>query len=58
MTTLRNRSEKELAGRDAQDYLFGEDWRPLNIGLIPHLHRLLFAHMDDSTLFPLPEALF
>ena len=43
--TLRNRSEQELAGyRDAQDYLFREDWRPLNAGLILHLHRLLFAH--------------
>jgi Fic family protein len=42
---LRNRSEQELAGyRDAQDYLFQEDWRPLNTGLILHLHRLLFAH--------------
>jgi Fic family protein len=44
-TTLRNRSEQELAGyRDAQDYLFRQDWRPLNAGLILHLHRLLFAH--------------
>jgi Fic family protein len=44
-TTLRNRSEQELAGyRDAQDYLFREDWRPLNAGLILHLHRLLFAY--------------
>jgi Fic family protein len=44
-TALRNRSEQELAGyRDAQDYLFREDWRPLNAGLILHLHRLLFAH--------------
>lgn len=44
-TTLRNRSEQELAGyRDAQDYLFREDWRPLNAGLTLHLHRLLFAH--------------
>ena len=43
--TLRNRSEQELAGyRDAQDYLFRDDWRPLNGGLILHLHRLLFAH--------------
>ncbi len=43
--TLRNRSEQELAGyRDAQDYLFQRDWRPLNAGLILHLHRLLFAH--------------
>jgi len=44
-STLRNRSERELAGyRDAQDYLFQQDWRPLNAGLILHLHRLLFAH--------------
>ena len=44
-TALRNRSEQELAGyRDAQDYLNREDWRPLNAGLILHLHRLLFAH--------------
>jgi Fic family protein len=44
-TTLRNRSEQELAGyRDAQDYLLQQDWRPLNVGLILHLHRLLFAH--------------
>jgi Fic family protein len=43
--TLRNRSEQELAGyRDAQDYLFQRDWRPLNAGLILYLHRLLFAH--------------
>jgi Fic family protein len=44
-TTLRNRSEQELAGyRDAQDYLLQQDWRPLNAGLILHLHRLLFGH--------------
>ena len=44
-STLRNRSEQELAGyRDAQDYLFQQDWRPLNAGLIRHLHRLLFTH--------------
>jgi hypothetical protein len=40
-STLRNRSEQELAGyRDAQDYLFQQGWRPLNAGLILHLHRL------------------
>ena len=39
-TALRNRSEQELAGyRDAQDYLFQQEWRPLNAGLILHLHR-------------------
>jgi Fic family protein len=44
-STLHNRSEQELAGyRDAQDYLFQQGWRPLNAGLILHLHRLLFAH--------------
>jgi Fic family protein len=44
-SALRNRSEQELAGyRDAQDYLFQQDWRPLSTGLILHLHRLLFAH--------------
>jgi Fic family protein len=44
-TTLRNRSEQELAGyRDAQDYLFQQGRRPLDAGLILHLHRLLFAH--------------
>lgn len=43
--SLRTRSEQELAGyRDAQDYLFQQDWRPLNAGLLLHLHRLLFAH--------------
>lgn len=43
--TLRTRSERELAGyRDAQDYLFQSDWRPLNVGLLLHLHTLLFAH--------------
>jgi Fic family protein len=42
---LRNRSEQELAGyRAALDYLFTEDWRPLNAGLLLHLHKLLFAH--------------
>ena len=44
-TTLRNRSEQELAGyRDAQDYLFQASWKPLNVGLLLHLHKLLFAH--------------
>jgi Fic family protein len=45
ISILHSRSERELAGyRDAQDYLFQQDWRPLNAGLILHLHRLLFAH--------------
>jgi len=48
-STLRSRSEQELAGyRDAQDYLFQQDWRPLNAGLISHLHRLLFTHTAIS----------
>lgn len=43
-TELRTRSEQEFAGyRAALDYLFAEDWRPLNVGLLLHLHRLLFA---------------
>src|SRR5665811_1451521 len=43
VTTLRTRSEQELAGyRAALDYLFGQDWRPLNVGLLLHLHRNLF----------------
>jgi Fic family protein len=46
---LRNRSEKELAGyRDALDHLLREDWRPLNTGLLLHLHRLLFAHTPSG----------
>jgi len=41
---LRTRSEQELAGyRAALDYLFVSDWRPLNAGLLLHLHRTLFA---------------
>lgn len=41
---LRTRSEQELAGyRSALDYLFREQWRPLNVGLLLHLHRELFA---------------
>ncbi len=46
---LRNRNEQELAGyRDAQDYLFQQDWRPLNAGLPLHVHRLIFAHTAVS----------
>jgi Fic family protein len=41
---LRTRSEQEFAGyRSALDYLFAEHWRPLNAGLLLHLHRELFA---------------
>jgi Fic family protein len=47
VTRLRTRSEQELAGyRDALDHLFLEDWRPLSVGLLLHLHRLLFAHTE------------
>ena len=43
--TLRNRSEEEFAGyRATLDYLFTDDWRPLNVGLLLHLHRSLFSH--------------
>jgi len=43
--TLRGRSEQELAGyRDALDYVWQTDWRPLNTGFVLHLHRLLLAH--------------
>ncbi|MCA0438522.1 MAG: Fic family protein [Actinobacteria bacterium] len=46
---LRTRSEQELAGyRAALDYLFAEEWRPLNVGLLLHLHRLLFADTKAS----------
>jgi Fic family protein len=46
-TRLRTRSEQELAGyRDTLDYLFRQDWRPLGVGLLLHLHRLLFAHTE------------
>jgi len=44
-TSLRSRSEEEFAGyRETLDYLFADDWRPLNVGLLLHLHRSLFAH--------------
>lgn len=46
---LRTRNEQELAGhRDAQDYLFQHDWRPLSVGLLLHLHHLLFQHTNAS----------
>lgn len=42
--SLRTRDEQELAGyRAALDHLFAGDWRPLNVGLLLHLHRELFA---------------
>lgn len=43
--TLRTRSEQELSGyRDALDYVWQQQWAPLNTGLILHLHRLLLGH--------------
>ncbi|WP_426565348.1 Fic family protein [Angustibacter sp. McL0619] len=49
VATLRNRSEQEFAGyRVALDYLFSEDWRPLNVGLLLHLHRKLFEYTELS----------
>lgn len=45
--TLHDRSEQEFAGyRAALDYLYQEDWRPLNVGLVLHLHRLLFQYTE------------
>jgi Fic family protein len=44
---LRTRSEQELAGyRKTLDYLFQDDWHPLNTGLILHLHRLLWSETE------------
>lgn len=44
---LRTRSEQELAGyRAALDYLSTNEWRPLNLGLVLHLHRELFSHTE------------
>lgn len=44
---FRTRSEQEFAGyRAALDYLFAGDWQPLNVGLLLHLHRELFANTE------------
>lgn len=44
---LRDRSEQELAGyRAALDYLYQQNWRPLNTELVLHVHRLLFSFTD------------
>lgn len=44
---LRSRSEQELAGYcSALDYLFTHEWRPLNVGLLLHLHRELFEYTE------------
>lgn len=41
---LRTRDEQQLAGyRKALDYLFSQPWQPLNVGLVMHLHRLLWS---------------
>ena len=49
VATLRNRSEQEFAGyRAALDYLFTEDWRPLNVGLLLHLHRKLYEYTERT----------
>ncbi len=46
---LRNRSEQELAGyRAAFDYLVTDDGRPLNVGLLLHLHHLLWSQTDTA----------
>ena len=42
--SLRTRDEQQLAGyRKALDHLLTEDWRPVNVGLLLHLHRLLWS---------------
>lgn len=47
-TRLRTRSEQELAGyRDALDYIWQADWRPVNVGLVLHLHRLLHGRTES-----------
>ncbi|MBU3689566.1 MAG: cell filamentation protein Fic [Acidimicrobiales bacterium mtb01] len=47
---FRNRSEAEFAGYSAAlDYLNnGTDHGPLSVGLLMHLHRLLFSFTDDD----------
>jgi Fic family protein len=47
--SIRNRSEAEFAGYTAAlDYLNQEDPGELSIGLILHLHRLLFSFTEDG----------
>lgn len=42
---LRDPDEQELAGyRAVFDYLDGDDWRPFDVDLLLHVHRLLFQH--------------
>ncbi|WP_250292463.1 Fic family protein [Frankia sp. CiP1_Cm_nod1] len=46
---LRTRDERELAGyRDALDYVYREDFSPVNPGLLLHVHRLLFRRTQGS----------
>jgi Fic family protein len=46
---FRNRSEAEFAGYSAaQDYLQHGDPGPLTVGLVLHLHRLLFSFTDGG----------
>lgn len=46
---FRNRNEQEFAGyTDALDSLHREDPGPLTVGLVLHLHRLLFAHVEGG----------
>lgn len=46
---FRNRSEAEFAGYTAAlDYIEQNDPGELSIGLVLHLHRLLFAHTDGG----------
>lgn len=45
---FRNRNEREFAGyRDATDLLMRlDEYEPLTVGLVLHLHRLIFQHTD------------
>ena len=44
VSRLGNRSEQELAGyRDALDHLWADDPGELSVGLVLHMHRLLFG---------------
>jgi Fic family protein len=49
-TRFRNRNEQEFAGyRDALDYVWQVEWKPVNVGLLLHLHRLLLSRTAAST---------
>jgi Fic family protein len=46
---FRNRNEREFAGyTDALDYLHRENPGPVTVGLVLHLHRLLFGHVEGG----------